>query len=386
MPGDREHIDQDRMAAFMQQFIADLGATIAAGGVVVGDRLGLYRALAAGRMRPQELARRTGTAPRYVEEWLRAQAAGGYVEYDATTGEYHLTPEQAQVLADPDAECYVPAAFQLALGALRAEPLITRAFRTGEGVPWSEQDADLIAGYERFAHASYRDKLLTAWLPALDGVVGKLRRGARVADVGCGHGSATTMMAQAFPASRFVGWDSHPPAVDAARQSLVDAAGRSLVDAAGRSLADAAGRSLAGEDGRSLVGEDGQVSFEVGRAHDLAGGPYDVVTTFDVLHDMGDPFGAARRIRDQLAPDGTWMIVEPAAGSSVSANLNPVGRIYYSFSTFVCVPNALAQEGGYSLGAQAGPTPVRRLVQAAGFRGFRRVAQDELHAVYEARP
>jgi SAM-dependent methyltransferase len=355
VPGDPHHIDQNRMAAFMQQFIADLGATIAAGGVVLGDRLGLYRALATGRMRPQELARRTGTAPRYVEEWLRAQAAGGYVEYDATTGEYHLPPEQARVLADPDAEVYAPAAFQLALGALRAEPLITRAFQTGEGVAWSEQDADVFAGCERFAHASYRAKLLTSWLPALDGVVGKLCRGARVADVGCGYGSATIMMAKAFPASEFVGWDSHAPAVDAARRGC---------DA---SLASRA-------------------RFEVGGANDLDGGPYDVVTTFDVLHDMGDPFGAARRIRDQLAPDGTWMIVEPAAGSSVTANLNPVGRIYYSFSTFVCVPNALAQEGGYSLGAQAGPAPVRRLVQAAGFRGFRRVAQDEMRAVYEARP
>jgi SAM-dependent methyltransferase len=292
-----------------------------------------------------------------VEEWLRGQAAGGYVEYDATTGEYHLTPEQAHLLANPDSDVYAPAAFKLALGALRAEPEITEAFRTGKGVAWSDQDADVPAGCDRFAHASYRGKLLTTWLPALDGVVEKLRHGARVADVGCGTGGAVALMAKEFPASRFAGWDCDARAVDAARRAYEEA-----------------------------FEEDGRVGFEVGRAHDLTGGPYDLVTTLDVLHDLGDPFGAARRIREQLAPDGTWMIVEPAAGSSVAANLNPIGRIYYSFSTFVCVPNALAQEGGYSLGAQAGQAPVRWLVHAAGFRSFRRVAQDTLHAVYEVRP
>jgi hypothetical protein len=324
------HIDQERMAAFMQRLIADLGATVAAGGVVVGDRLGLYRALAADRMRPQELARRTGTAPRYVEEWLRAQAAGGYIEYDQTTGEYFLSPEQAHALADADSDVDAPAAFQLALGALKAETSVTRAFRTGEGIARSEHDGDVSAGYDRFTGAWYRANLVPTWLPALDGVVEKLRRGARVADIGWGCGSATTIMAQAFPASHVTRWDCCHLAV-----------------------------------------EDG---------------PYDLVTTLDVLHDLGDPFGAARQIREQLAPDGTWMIVEPIAGTSVTANLNPVGRMYYALSTFLCVPNALAQEGGYSLGAQAGQTPVRRLVLTAGFGRFRRVAQDLLHAVYEARP
>jgi SAM-dependent methyltransferase len=352
MSSDQPYVDQDRMAAFMQRLIADIGATIAAGGVVVGDRLGLYRALSAGRMRPQELARRTGTAPRYVEEWLRAQAAGGYVEYDPIAGEYYLNPEQAHALADPDAEIYAPAAFQLALGALKAEPLITRAFRTGEGVSWPEHDSDVHDGSERFAIGTYRSKLLSTWLPALDGVEEKLRRGALVADVGCGQGSAAILMAQAFPASRFVGWDRDPGS------------------AGGHAAAD---------------GLPGNVAFKVDEVQCLDGGPYDLVTTLDVLHDMGDPFGAARQIREQLAPDGTWMIVEPAAGSSVSANLTPVGRVYYGFSTFLCVPNALAQEGGYSLGAQAGETAVRRLVSAAGFSRFRRVAQDVLHAVYEAR-
>jgi 2-polyprenyl-3-methyl-5-hydroxy-6-metoxy-1,4-benzoquinol methylase len=349
-------IDQDRMAALMQRLIADLGATIAAGGVVVGDRLGLYRALAQGRTLPQELARRTGTAPRYVEEWLRAQAAGGYVEYDVTTGEYYLTPEQARAMADPESEIYAPLAFQLALGALKAAPSIAEAFRTGAGVPWFEHDSDVFVGCARLVHSGCRANLVSAWLPALDGVLGKLRHGARVGDVGCGHGSITTLMARAFPASDFVGWDGHEPAVKAARDA-----------------AEAAGLA-------------GRLRFEIGGAHCLDGGPYDLVTMFHVLHCLGDPLGAARRIRDQLAPDGTWLIVEPAAGPSVSANLTPVGRMYYAFSTFLCVPNALAEEGGYSLGAQAGELPVRRLVGAAGFTRFRRVAQDALHAVYEARP
>jgi SAM-dependent methyltransferase len=364
MSGDQHHIentidrniDQDRMAALMQRLIADLGATIAAGGVVVGHRLGLYQALAGHRLRPQELGRRTGTAPRYVEEWLRAQAAGGYVEFDVATGEYHLTPEQARALADPDGDVYAPPAFQLALGALKAEPMITEAFRTGAGIAWSEHDSDVFAGYEQFTYASCRASLVSEWLPVLDGVVAKLRRGGRVADVGCGHGSVTTLMAQAFPASHFVGWDCHEAAIAVARRS-----------------AEADGLA-------------GRLRFEVGGSQCVEGGPYDLVTMFHVLHDMGDPLGAARQIRDQLAPDGVWLIVEPAAGPSVSTNLTPIGRMYYAFSTFLCVPSALAQEGGYSLGAQAGEIPVRRLVSAAGFTRFRRIAWDSLHAVYEARP
>jgi SAM-dependent methyltransferase len=359
MSGDQHHIegiDQERMAALMQRLIADLGATIAAGGVVVGYRLGLYQALAGQRLRPQELARRTRTAPRYVEEWLRAQAAGGYVEFDATTGEYHLTPEQARALADPEAESYAPPAFQLALGALKAEPMVTEAFRTGAGISWSEHDSDVHDGYERFAYSSCRANLVSAWLPALDGVVARLNRGARVGDVGCGRGSITTLMAQAFPASDFVGWDVSAAAIEAARKAA------------------------------TADGLAGRLDFEVGGAQCLDGGPYDLVTMFHVLHDMGDPLGAARQVRDRLAPDGVWLIVEPAAGPSVSTNLTPIGRMYYAFSTFLCVPNALAAEGGYSLGAQAGEIPVRRLVGAAGFTRFRWVARDPLHAVYEARP
>jgi SAM-dependent methyltransferase len=349
-------VDQDRLMEFLHRFVGDLGATMAAGGIVVGDRLGLYRALAPGPLRPQQLAERTGTAPRYVEEWLRGQAAGGYVEYDPETGEYSLTEEQAFALTNPDGPVFAPGAFQLALGALKAEPEITRAFRTGEGVGWHQHDADVFAGCERFFRPGYSANLVDSWLPALDGVLDRLRHGIRVADVGCGHGASTTLMAQAFPASSFTGSDYHGDSVDQARKRTAE------------------------------LGLDGRVRFAVATAQAFDGGPYELVTTFDTLHDMGDPLGAARHIRSQLTSDGTWMIVEPAAGPTVSDNLNPVGRVYYSFSAFLCVPNALSQDGGYSLGAQAGEEPVRRLAVDAGFTRFRRVAENPFNMVYEARP
>ncbi|OLB64410.1 MAG: SAM-dependent methyltransferase [Actinobacteria bacterium 13_2_20CM_2_72_6] len=349
-------VDEGRLMEFVHKFVGDLGATMAAGGVVVGDRLGLYRALADRPLRPQELAERTGTAPRYVEEWLRGQAAGGYVEYDAATGAYSLTEEQAFALTNPDGPIFAPGAFQLALGALKAEPRITQAFRTGEGIGWHQHDTDVFLGCERFFRPGYSANLITTWLPALDDVEAKLRAGARVADVGCGHGASTTLMAQAFPNSAFTGSDYHGDSVDQARKRAADS------------------------------GLNGNVRFVVASAQAFNGGPYDLVTTFDALHDMGDPLGAARQIRQQLAPDGTWMIVEPAAGASVSDNLNPVGRVYYAFSAFLCVPNALSQEGGYSLGAQAGEEPMRRLTKDAGFTRFRRVAENPFNLVYEARP
>jgi SAM-dependent methyltransferase len=349
-------VDEDRLMDFLHRFVGDLGATMAAGSIVVGDRLGLYRALAERPARPQELAERTGTAPRYVEEWLRGQAAGGYVEYDAATGEYSLTEEQAFALTDPDGPVFMPGAFQLALGALKAETEITKAFRTGEGLGWHQHDADVFAGCERFFRPGYSANLVSAWLPALDGVEARLRSGIRVADVGCGHGASTILMAQAFPNSTFAGSDYHADSVAVARKQAENA------------------------------GVGGRARFEAASAQAFGGGPYDLVTTFDTLHDMGDPLGAARHIRGQLAEDGTWMIVEPAAGSTVSDNLNPVGRVYYSFSAFLCVPNALSQEGGYSLGAQAGEEPVRHLAADAGFTRFRRVAETPFNLVYEARP
>ena len=349
-------IDQDKLMDFVHRFVGDLGATMAAGNVMVGDRLGLYRALAEKPQRPEELAERTGTAPRYVEEWLRGQAASGYVEYDPSNGNYWLTEEQAFALTDPDGPIYAPGAFQLALGALRAESRIVDAFRTGAGVGWHEHHEDVFAGCERFFRPGYVANLVDNWLPALDGVVDKLRRGARVADIGCGHGASTVLMAQALPNSTFAGSDYHEGSIAAARRRAADA------------------------------GTADRVGFEVASAQSFGGGPFDLVTSFDCLHDMGDPLGAARHVREQLAPDGTWMVVEPAAGASVVDNLNPVGRTYYSFSTFLCVPNALSQPGGYSLGAQAGEEPIRRLAGDAGFSRFRRVAETPFNLVYEVRP
>jgi 2-polyprenyl-3-methyl-5-hydroxy-6-metoxy-1,4-benzoquinol methylase len=349
-------IDQDKLMDFLHKFVGDLGATMAAGNVVTGDRLGLYRALADGPLRPAELAERTGTAARYVDEWLRGQAAGGYVEYDPASGRYWLTPEQAFALANPDGAVYAPGAFQLALGTLKAEPQITEAFRTGAGLGWHEHDDEVFVGCERFFRPGYIANLTEAWLPALDGMTERLRAGARVADIGCGHGASTILMAQAFPASTFTGSDYHSGSIGAARKRAADAG-----------LAD-------------------RVSFDVASAQTFTGGPYDLVTSFDCLHDMGDPVGAARHVREQLAPDGTWMVVEPAAGDTVTANLNPVGRVYYSFSTYLCVPNALSQDGGYSLGAQAGQEAIARLVHDAGFGSFRRVAETPFNLVYEARP
>ena len=347
-------IDQDKLMDFLHKFVGDLGATMAAGNVLVGDRLGLYRVLAEHPMLPYELAERTGTATRYVDEWLRGQAAGGYVEYDPQTGAYSLTPEQAFALTDPDGAVFVPGAFELALGALRSDHKVTEAFRTGAGVGWHEHDDEVFSGCERFFRPGYAANLVASWLPALDGVEDKLRAGAKVADIGCGLGASTTLMARAYPGSSFTGSDYHEESIIQAR--------------------------------KRASGGNGQVKFEVASAQTFDGGPYDLVTSFDCLHDMGDPIGAARHIREMLAPDGTWMVVEPYVGSSVSDNLNPVGRVYYSFSTFLCVPSALSQDGGYSLGAQAGEEPIQRLAADAGYTRFRRVAETPFNIVYEIRP
>jgi ubiquinone/menaquinone biosynthesis C-methylase UbiE len=349
-------INEDKLMDFLHRFVGDLGATAAAGSVVIGDRLGLYRALAERPQRPADLAATTGTAPRYVEEWLRGQAAGGYVEYHADDDTYSMTEEQAFALTDPDGPVFVPGAFQLVLGTLRAEQVVTEAFRTGDGLGWHQHDEDVFAGCERFFRPGYSANLVASWLPALDGIEEKLRAGARVADVGCGHGASTLLMAAEYPQSTFVGSDYHGDSIDQARKRATGA------------------------------GLDGRVTFEITSAQSFNGGPYDLVTTFDSLHDMGDPLGAAKHIRDALRPDGAWMIVEPFAGESVVDNLNPIGRVYYSLSTFLCVPNALSQSGGYALGAQAGEEPIRRLTADAGFGRFRRVTETPFNIVYEARP
>ncbi|MGB0100004.1 MAG: class I SAM-dependent methyltransferase [Nocardioides sp.] len=348
-------IDNDKLMGFVGQFVTDLGATVAAGNVVLGDRLGLYRALAEGPVEPRDLADRTGLDARYVEEWLRGQAAGGYVEYDAAAGAYSLTEEKAFALTDPDGPLFLPGAFELALGSLAAVPRMEQAYRTGAGIGWHEHDDRVFSGCERFFRPGYLASLVDDWIPALDGVRDKLASGATVADVGCGHGASTVLLAEAFPASRFTGSDYHQGSITEASKRAAEAG----------------------------VGD--RVDFEAAGAQDFSGTGYDLVATFDCLHDMGDPLGAARHIHNALGADGSWLIVEPFAGDTVEENLNPVGRVYYNFSTFLCVPNAMSQPGGYALGAQAGEKAIGQVVTNAGFTRFRRVAQTPFNLVYEAR-
>jgi len=349
-------VDEGRLNELLGRVIGDLGATATAGAVVVGHRLGLYGALARGPATPEELAARTDTDTRYVTEWLAGQAAGGYVAYDPSTGLFSMTPEQAFALADPSGPLYLPGAFVLALGALRAEPRITEAFRSGAGVGWHEHDDDVFLGCELLFRPGYVANLLSAWLPALDGVEDTLRRGGRVADVGCGLGASAVLIAQAFPEATVSGSDYHEASIELARKRAADA------------------------------GVAHRVTFEAAAASGFSGTGYDLVATFDSLHDMGDPLGAARHIRAAIADDGTWMVVEPRAGDHLEDNLNPVGRAYYGLSSFLCVPNARSQAGGYSLGAQAGEAAVRQLATDAGFTRFRLVAQTPLNNVYEVRP
>lgn len=350
-------VDLDKFMEFVHKFAADLGATVAAGSVVIGDRLGLYRALAAdGPATAAELAARTGTDTRYVAEWLAGQAAGGYVTYDADGERYSLKPEQALALADPNGPVNVPGGFTAALGALSAVPAVTEIFRTGAGLGWHEQHPDVIVGVEQFFRAGYAAHLIQDWLPALTGVHEKLERGGRVADVGCGAGASVILLAQAYPNSRFRGSDYHDGSIELARKRAADA------------------------------GVTDRVTFEVATAASFSGGDYDLVATFDCLHDMGNPAEAARSIRQSLAPDGSWLIVEPMSGDSVAENLNPVGRVYYSYSTLLCLPNARSQHGVMELGAQAGEAAIREVVLGAGFSSFRRATETPFNLVYEARP
>jgi SAM-dependent methyltransferase len=350
-------LDEKKLMDFVFKAVDEVGATLNAALVVMGDKLGFYRALAdAGPVSPAELAARTGTAERYVQEWLNAQAAGGYVAYDPVTGRYTLPPEQTVALTDETSPAYLPGFFQLALGSVIDSPRITETARSGEGLGWHEHVHDVHEGCERFFRPGYNANLIGAWLPALDGVVEKLQRGARVADLGCGHGASTILMAQAFPQSTFVGSDYHEGSIQTARIRAEDA------------------------------GVAGRVRFETAPAAGHPDDGYDLVTMFDCLHDMGDPVGAARKVRDLLAPDGTWMIVEPAAGDRVEDNLNPVGRAYYGFSTLLCTPASLSQEVGLALGAQAGEARISEVVTAAGFTRFRRVAETPFNLVFEARP
>jgi SAM-dependent methyltransferase len=348
-------MDETKLMDFVHRAVADVGTLLGGSMAVLGDRLGLYRAMAgAGPLTPGELAERTGTAERYVREWLSASAATGYVDH-VGDGRFELSDEHAVVLTDETSPACVIGAFETALAAVHSTDRLTEAFRSGEGVGWGEHHHDLFEGCERFFRPGYQANLVSTWLPALDGVVARLEAGARAADVGCGHGASTVLMAEAFPASTFVGFDAHGPSVEAARKRAADAG----------------------------VGD--RTRFEVATALDFAG-TYDLVAFFDCLHDMGDPGGALAHVRGALDPDGTVLLVEPMAGDSVADNLNPVGAAYYGFSTLLCTPSSLSQEVGTALGAQAGEARLRELATGAGFTRVRRVAETPFNMVLELRP
>jgi 2-polyprenyl-3-methyl-5-hydroxy-6-metoxy-1,4-benzoquinol methylase len=348
-------INEAKLHEFMGKAVGDIGAAMSATLVLIGDKLGLYKAMAhAGPMTSAELAKKTGTAERYIREWLANQAAGGYVTYEPASGKYTLPEEQAFALADEGSPAFIQGAFQIIASVFRDEPKITDRFRSGEGLDWGEHDRCLFEGTERFFRPNYVGNLIANWIPALDGVEEKLRRGIKAADIGCGHGASTILMAQGFPKSEFIGFDYHEPSILAARQKAEKA------------------------------GVAGRCGFEVARSTDYPGKGYGFVAHFDCLHDMGDPVGAARHVKETLAPDGTWMIVEPFAGDKVEDNLNPVGRVFYAASTMVCVPASLAHHGP-ALGAQAGEARLRLVVTSGGFTRFRRATQTPFNLVLEAR-
>jgi SAM-dependent methyltransferase len=349
-------IDMNKLNDFIGQFVTDLGAAVHAGMVVIGEKLGLYKALAGEALNSAQLAAKTKTDERYLREWLASQAAGGYITYDARTDKFSLSEEQVFTLATEDSPAYLPGAFELALGSLAAVPRIAESFRTGAGMGWHEHVDGVFHGCEKFFRPGYAANLISSWIPALDGVKEKLEAGARVADVGCGKGASTLLLARAFPNSEFFGFDYHDKSIEAARES-----------AKRNGVAD-------------------RVTFEVAKAKEFPGKDYDFVAVFDCLHDMGDPVGAADHVRKSLASDGTWMIVEPFANDQLKDNLNPVGRVYYSFSTLLCTPCSRSQEVGLCLGAQAGETRIRDVVKAAGFNRFRRATETPFNIVYEARP
>ncbi len=349
-------LDTEKLNAFVGQFVGDLGAAVHTGMVVIGEKLGLYKALAEGPITSAQLAAKTATDERYVREWLASQAAGGYVTYDEKTRNFSLSEEQAFTLANEDSPAYIPGAFQLALGSLAAVPRIAESFRSGAGMGWHEHDDEVFHGCEKFFRPGYAANLVGSWIPALQGVQAKLEAGGRVADVGCGKGASTILMAKAYPKSRFFGFDYHDQSIEEA-------------------VAIAERQGVAG-----------RTAFVVAKAKEFPGRDYDLITFFDCLHDMGDPVGAATHVRQALANDGTWMIVEPFAHDEIKDNLNPVGRVYYGFSTLLCTPCSRSQEVAMCLGAQSGEKRIREVVTAAGFTRFRRAAETPFNIVYEARP
>ncbi len=351
-------IDMQELDKFMHKFVGDLGAAMSSALILIGDQLGLFRAMdSAGHpVSPADLAAMTSTEERYVREWLSAMAAAGYVQYHAEDRHFSLTPEQAFALAQEDSPAYIPGAFQIVSSMFKDEHKVTEAFRAGSGVGWHEHHPSLFEGTERFFRPNYAANLIANWIPALDGVKAKLEKGATVADVGCGHGSSTILMAQAYPNSKFFGYDYHQASIEKARERAR----------------------------RAGVGD--RITFQVATAKTFPVMGYDLVTFFDCLHDMGDPAGAARHVRETLSPDGVWMIVEPFANDDLKDNLNPVGRVFYSASTMICTPASRSQEVGLALGAQAGERRMREvIVNEAGFGHFRRATETPFNLVYEAR-
>jgi SAM-dependent methyltransferase len=350
-------LDEGVLEQFVHQAVGDLAAAISGLMVHLGDRLGLYRAMAgAGPLTPADLAGRTGTHERYVREWLGNQAAGGYVAYEPDAGTFELSAEHALVLADERSPVFLGGAFETIASCYVDHDAFARAFATGEGIAWGAHDERLYSGALRLFRPGYEANLVQSWLPALDGVVDKLRAGASVADVGCGFGASTVIMAREFEHSTFLGVDNHAPSIEAARSSAREA------------------------------GVERRARFEVSPAAAVPGTGFDLVTMFDCLHDMGDPVGVARHIRQSLAPDGTLLLVEPAAGDGLADNLNPVGRLYYGISTVVCTPSSLAQEGALGLGAQAGPQRLEEVLREAGFSSVRVATRTPLNLILEARP
>ena len=338
------------------KFVADMGATAHGASILIGDQLGLYKALSSnGAMSPKDLAEKTGTNERYVREWLSAQAASGYVNYDSAAKKYFMTPEQTFTLTNEDSPIFIPGAYYIASSIYKDWRKIAEVYRTGKGLGWNEHSNDLFLGTKKFFKPGYIANLVSSWLPSLEGVVEKLRTGARVADVVFCFGASTIIMAKTFPKSKFIGYDYHLESIEAARNDSYS------------------------------QGVTSNTDFEVALAKNFAGKDFDLVTFFDCLHDMGDPEGAARHVYESLESDGTWMIVEPYAKDSIQENFNPVGRIFYSASSMVCVPASLAQEIGMGLGAQASDSAIERVVKAGGFTRFRRATETPFNRVFEAR-
>lgn len=351
------NINEEKLNNLLGKFVVDLGATLSAGSIVIGEKLGLYKAMrdAGKAVTSEELAQITDTNERYVREWLNGQAASGYIEYDAESKSYFMTDEQAFVMTDETSAAYLPGAFVLATSTLQATPKIAERFKTGEGLGWHEHHEGVFCGTELFFRPGYGAHLVSDWIPALDGVEEKLKAGGKVADVGCGHGASTILMAQAYPNSEFYGFDYHDKSIETARKKAQEA------------------------------GVSDRVKFEVAHAKNYSGTDYDLVATFDCLHDMGDPVGASAHIKNSLNESGSWLIVEPFAGDTPESNHNPVGRIYYSASTLICTPASLNQEVGLALGAQAGEERLRQVVTEGGFGSLRRASETPFNIILEAK-